>query len=79
MNVSKEELLYELFVRLDRLEELHEDWLAAQQGRHTPAAIDETLRAELRAAGVTTGEDIERLMAELQREVDALDTGAGTT
>lgn len=75
--MADDQLLYDLLERLDRLEELREDWLAALQASAAPDQFDPEFLQELRALGLARLEDIERRMAALHAEVDALDTADG--
>lgn len=75
--MTNEQLLYDLLDRLDRLEELREDWLEALEAGATPDQFDPEFPQEMRLLGVERLDDIERRMAALHAEVDALDTSDG--
>lgn len=75
--MTDEQLLYDLLERLDRLEELREDWLEALQAGATPDRFDSEFLQEMRSLGVERLDDIERRMATLHAEVDALDAADG--
>lgn len=71
--MSTEELLYSLLDRLDRLEELREDWLESGHAGLPAFAFDPQFRAELAAIGVATLDDLDRFIAALHAQVDELD------
>lgn len=75
--MAGEQLLYDLLERLDRLEELREDWLEALQTGASPEQFDPEFLHEMQALGVARLDDIERRMASLHAEVDALDAPDG--